>query len=544
MHIAQQPFPNAGQTDRELQIPTADFEEATGQLGAPFDTVFGAQEELLNLSVTLPSKVMGGTTSAPAGSTPVAESRVDTERDLMAEPFTVDPYESKLAGNMQDEFLEVISPTEKAVNTSVQDGSRAVETLKSPVRDVSEAEFATYEPVLIHQGELTDAPPAQPDQTAKTPSPADVGSWKLAEAPSVEARITKAELSAAPASPQEQIPNATALKQASSETALDFVDRPHSVSSPNPILPDKESGIPTHDLAARDPRIERAPNPISALAEPLDDKSVVDMPKKGIEMQAETRLHSQNDRAVSTKIIGPQVARVDSFIPAGGTVETVQGVSKHIDSSGPRAPATLSAPEPVLITRPAPAMPEMASFPLSSVSVLQVTEHDRDHRLFEDVAFRVVEQVSSSTSDLKSNLPARGADVPRFVSTQIAEIVRQQPDRPVELTLSPEELGRLRISFQTEGSAMHVTLSFERPDTLDLMRRHIDQLAHEMRAFGMSEVNFTFQQQTSDGGRGAFPDGESARSSDEPPSDPRGAPDDVAPLVLNVAGRAGVDIRV
>lgn len=86
------------------------------------------------------------------------------------------------------------------------------------------------------------------------------------------------------------------------------------------------------------------------------------------------------------------------------------------------------------------------------------------------------------------------AEVARHVAIQIAEAVRSG-ERPVELTLNPAELGRVRISLGGADGAMTVLVSAERGETLDLMRRHIDQLAQEFRAIGYRGTDFAFERQ-------------------------------------------------
>ncbi len=92
------------------------------------------------------------------------------------------------------------------------------------------------------------------------------------------------------------------------------------------------------------------------------------------------------------------------------------------------------------------------------------------------------------------------ADVARSVGQQIAAGIAMQADRPVELTLSPEELGRVRLTLQSAGDqTMVVSVQAERHDTLDLMRRHIDSLTREFREMGYSDVSFSFSQHSEQG---------------------------------------------
>ncbi len=80
----------------------------------------------------------------------------------------------------------------------------------------------------------------------------------------------------------------------------------------------------------------------------------------------------------------------------------------------------------------------------------------------------------------------------RQVALQIAGAARMVPDRPVEISLNPEELGKLRMTLAASDGAISVTLLAERGETADLIRRHLETLAQEFRQIGYREVNFSF----------------------------------------------------
>jgi flagellar hook-length control protein FliK len=82
----------------------------------------------------------------------------------------------------------------------------------------------------------------------------------------------------------------------------------------------------------------------------------------------------------------------------------------------------------------------------------------------------------------------------RQIAYQISAAVARGGDRPIDLTLNPAELGRVRISLSTGDGAMMVSVLAERPETLDLMRRNIDMLAQEMRDIGYDGTGFSFAQ--------------------------------------------------
>lgn len=58
-------------------------------------------------------------------------------------------------------------------------------------------------------------------------------------------------------------------------------------------------------------------------------------------------------------------------------------------------------------------------------------------------------------------------------------------DAPLDLALDPPELGRLRLSFSDINGALTLVIAAERPETADLMRRHLGLLAQEFARAGI-----------------------------------------------------------
>ena len=85
----------------------------------------------------------------------------------------------------------------------------------------------------------------------------------------------------------------------------------------------------------------------------------------------------------------------------------------------------------------------------------------------------------------------------RPVARQIAEASINLRDGQVELQLSPEELGRVKLSMTPGEAGLQVQISADRPETLDLLRRHIQLLNEEFAAMGLGTAEFSF------GGSGA-----------------------------------------
>ncbi|WP_173486057.1 MULTISPECIES: flagellar hook-length control protein FliK [unclassified Aliiroseovarius] len=153
---------------------------------------------------------------------------------------------------------------------------------------------------------------------------------------------------------------------------------------------------------------------------------------------------------------------------------------------------------------------------------------------------RMVETLSSR-AELSAQMRT---ELPRHVALQLADVARKMPDRPVELTLSPEELGKLRLTFSGDLSAMTIAVNVERPETLDLMRRHIDLLAQEMRDIGYGEITFSFTQSGAGGKEGGQSFSDHAPSSSGDATDNGHVPDKAEPVLLNVMTRSGIDIRL
>ncbi|SDW89858.1 flagellar hook-length control protein FliK [Roseicitreum antarcticum] len=82
---------------------------------------------------------------------------------------------------------------------------------------------------------------------------------------------------------------------------------------------------------------------------------------------------------------------------------------------------------------------------------------------------------------------------PAAITAQVATALSQAPlPGVIELTLSPAELGPLRIAMQAGDGVMMVAISADNAQTLDLMRRNSDLLLQEFRNLGHSNVAFQF----------------------------------------------------
>ncbi|MEM9971551.1 MAG: flagellar hook-length control protein FliK [Pseudomonadota bacterium] len=100
---------------------------------------------------------------------------------------------------------------------------------------------------------------------------------------------------------------------------------------------------------------------------------------------------------------------------------------------------------------------------------------------------------STETTRTQQTPPPR-ADLARSVAAQMATAVSQSSDGSIDVRLMPEDLGRVRLALTPGDLGMTVNITTERPETLDLVRRHIDMFAQDLRQNGFQNLAFTFGQ--------------------------------------------------
>jgi flagellar hook-length control protein FliK len=130
-------------------------------------------------------------------------------------------------------------------------------------------------------------------------------------------------------------------------------------------------------------------------------------------------------------------------------------------------------------------------------------------------------------------------DLAAHVMRQIADVAQHMPARPVEITLNPEELGRVRLTVSTHEGGITLNILAERPETADLLRRHIGQLGQQFQSMGYESISFSFSG-----------DSDAQTSRDQARKDARGdhAADRNNPppveITLATGPAAGLDLRL
>lgn len=163
--------------------------------------------------------------------------------------------------------------------------------------------------------------------------------------------------------------------------------------------------------------------------------------------------------------------------------------------------APASAPAPFIAapsqTLAAFAPPQTAESMLAEIAANALP--DLDFALHAPLTLSSTTALTPTLSFL-SQAPSATAQV---IAQQIAATLNngsQEAGSPVELALDPPELGRVRMQVSEIAGVMTLTIHTERPETADLMRRHLDLLAQEFAQAGLDAPTVHISQDGADQG--------------------------------------------
>ncbi len=140
---------------------------------------------------------------------------------------------------------------------------------------------------------------------------------------------------------------------------------------------------------------------------------------------------------------------------------------------------------------------------------------------------------SASVAQMRSNA--------RYAATALAERAAVSSAGNLEVRMSPEELGALRISFSQGDAGLTVVIQADRPETLDLFRRNIEQFSEDLKALGYEDVSMSFEGGHESGGDAGHEDGHGRTEYSHAGTLPERHREDVD---TPVQGRSGLDLRL
>jgi len=132
------------------------------------------------------------------------------------------------------------------------------------------------------------------------------------------------------------------------------------------------------------------------------------------------------------------------------------------------------------------------------------------------------------------------AETARAVANQMATVITARPQSGmVEVALNPEELGRVSIILNGRDDGLHMTISAERAETLDMMRRHLSVLEAEFQSLGLGDLSFDLGTPSDAEQDGSNPDDDARLS----PSHPEQIAE-VDPALPQIGPDGRIDIRL
>ena len=157
-------------------------------------------------------------------------------------------------------------------------------------------------------------------------------------------------------------------------------------------------------------------------------------------------------------------------------------------------------------------------------------------------AAAVLPRAEMPAAPMPAPTPPPAAPLP--VARQVADAVLHITGDSTEIVLAPEELGRLRIVISRDQGGLLVTLTAERPEALDLLRRHGEALRQDLSRQGDEGARLDFQMARQGEGRdpGA---GQPMRMAQAGPAGVQdGAPQMVEPMARPAIMPGRIDMRM
>ncbi len=145
---------------------------------------------------------------------------------------------------------------------------------------------------------------------------------------------------------------------------------------------------------------------------------------------------------------------------------------------------------------------------------------------------------TTTASSVPAAFPAQAqAAAQQIIAALAAPDGPRHGDHPIEIALDPPELGRVRLTLTEVNGAMTLSITADRAETVDLMRRHLDLLSQEFARAGLGGPSVNLSH-----GNGG---GTSGRGQPHPEAAAADTPPDLTPTPPRNASRAGsLDLRL
>ncbi|KZY47402.1 hypothetical protein A3731_08105 [Roseovarius sp. HI0049] len=313
--------------------------------------------------------------------------------------------------------------------------------------------------------------------------------------------------------------------------------RPFVISASRPTAPEPLAGVSGHPLADSVPRPERSMHGMARsesdgsdlpaartgerndpLGRPRSDHPAG--PAPGAASRDITSAHFTGASDQGAEDGGPmvraarQLADADAFtapaqMTGSANEKRIKGAEgREIDRLSQRdtpAPRPIDGPTPLAVagSRPMPASRDISGVGWMSVAHPAFRSSTAEPAMETAVPVHGEPSSSSRPSILTPGAqppPAPAQSAPPQVM-QVSAAIRGSTEGSFDIHLNPAELGKVRISLTPSDTGIMVSVLTDRPETLDLLRRHVDLLAQDFRDIGYESASFSFGGGEQDGPR-------------------------------------------
>ena len=313
-------------------------------------------------------------------------------------------------------------------------------------------------------------------------------------------------------SPNTQSPGAQISKLTGSQARFDVPVQGEAANQRNASVPEiveRALNAPSFDAetAGTGSPSAQSPNAPSAKV-PFAEPSAIGQVSSGLTPSNEQHRHIAANASADqgTEISG---AAMDDFIdPQLAELEDRRHQRGQIDiENSSRRPFAFTGPSFASQYTSIPmsgAHPSFASAPPGHVPISVGSEVEIGWEIIANLQHSNLQpQIGSSPIGLPSGstLPA---NAPNLVAQQIAAALQDRGNevgQPIEVALDPPELGRVRLQMAEMAGVLTLTIHAERPETAELMRRHLDLLAQEFSDAGVDAPSVRVSQDGPDGDR-------------------------------------------
>ncbi|AXT28061.1 flagellar hook-length control protein FliK [Ruegeria sp. AD91A] len=233
----------------------------------------------------------------------------------------------------------------------------------------------------------------------------------------------------------------------------------------------------------------------------------------------------------------------DQLVKTKGTVEQMGGIPRPLDPEKKLLPeVNILTPKPPTPNRaPSVAQLQLMATAVEFEPVAPVVEAEALHAAREEP---LPLTSRDSVPQLTSPSSAARAEIARAMAGQLAAAVQTRTGSgATEIALNPEELGRVSIVLNGREDGLQITIATERPETLELMRRHLSVLTEEFQKLGYGDLSFDLGTSWGSGAHQKGADDPDTQSPSRSEAAPHERIDRTTSHPQNLASGRGIDMR-